>query len=416
MAKVSWMSPDYPEIPYDGPPRNVAYIDQLSFDPDLQPKHSEIAGTDPASKILILDVDILEATGREPYRGDVLISGQKFAHIGTIPNKKLLLEDNSVRVFHGKGRTLMPGLGDAHTHFTWNGGDLDQLAELGVEEHTLLTARSAECFLDSGYTMCFGAASAKKRLDVVIRDAINAGDIPGPRFLANGQEMARRGGELVGGITAFADGPEEMRQVIREHIELGVDQIKLSMSGESITEIRDAEDCYYEPEETAACVDEAHKHKKRVCSHARARESVQQSIDYGVDVIYHASYIDEKGMDDLEKRKSKHIVAPAINCDYGFAWTPHGTYARDLAHFVERFGFTPHESIIAATYGVAKLFMRSHEMGQIKEGNYADCLIVEGNPLENIRMLQDHDLLNIIIINGRVHKAGVKDPVIDFAG
>ena len=62
-----------------------------------------------------------------------------------------------------------------------------------------------------------------------------------------------------------------------------------------ITEIRDAEDCYFTREETAACVDEAHKHKKRVCSHARARDSVQQSIDFGVDVIYHASYIDEKG-------------------------------------------------------------------------------------------------------------------------
>jgi imidazolonepropionase-like amidohydrolase len=62
-----------------------------------------------------------------------------------------------------------------------------------------------------------------------------------------------------------------------------------------ITEIRDAQDCYYEPEETAACVDEAHKRGKRVCSHARSRQSVQQSIDYGVDVIYHASYIDEKG-------------------------------------------------------------------------------------------------------------------------
>lgn len=107
----------------------------------------------------------------------------------------------------------MPGLGDSHAHFTWNGGALDQLANLGVEEHTLLTARSAECFLDSGYTMCFGAASAKKRLDIVIRDAINAGDITGPRFLANGQEMARRGGELVAGITAYADGPEEMREV-----------------------------------------------------------------------------------------------------------------------------------------------------------------------------------------------------------
>lgn len=107
----------------------------------------------------------------------------------------------------------MPGMGDAHTHMTWNGGDLDRLGQLGVEEHTLLTARGAECYLDSGYTMCFGAASAKKRLDIVIRDAINAGDIPGPRLLANSQEIARTGGELVGGITAFADGPEEMRRV-----------------------------------------------------------------------------------------------------------------------------------------------------------------------------------------------------------
>lgn len=76
MAKISWMSPDHPVEKYDGPPRNIAYIDQLSFDPDLQPKHSEIAGTDTASRILILDVNILEATGREPYRGDVLVASE----------------------------------------------------------------------------------------------------------------------------------------------------------------------------------------------------------------------------------------------------------------------------------------------------------------------------------------------------
>lgn len=80
----------------------------------------------------------------------------------------------------------------------------------------------------------FGAASAKERLDVVIRDAINAGDIPGPRYLANGKEMARRDGTLVAGITAYADGPDEMREVIRHHIKLGVDNIKLSMSGEEV--------------------------------------------------------------------------------------------------------------------------------------------------------------------------------------
>lgn len=206
----------------------------------------------------------------------------------------------------------MPGLGDAHTHFTWNGGDLDRLGELEVEEHVLLTARSAKCYIDSGYTMyvahshipwttysrlchrCFGAASAKDRLDVVIRNAINAGDIPGPRYLANGKEMARRDGELVAGITAFADGPEEMRSVIQHHIKLGVDNIKLSMSGEEvivplvfvdvtdinqkITEVRSAQDCYFTDEETAACVDEAHKAGVRLCSHARATESVKMCV------------------------------------------------------------------------------------------------------------------------------------------
>lgn len=102
----------------------------------------------------------------------------------------------------------MSGMGDAHTHFTWNGGDLARLGSLDVEEHVLLTMKSAQCFLDSGYTMCFGAASAKDRLDVVIRDAINAGDIPGPRYLANAKEIAKPNGELEPGITAFAEGPE----------------------------------------------------------------------------------------------------------------------------------------------------------------------------------------------------------------
>jgi septum formation topological specificity factor MinE len=83
---------------------------------------------------------------------------------------------------------------------------------------------------------CFGAASAKDRLDVVIRDAINAGDIPGPRYLANGKEIARRDGELVAGITAFADGPDEMREAIRHHVDIGDDNIKLSMSGEEVSQ------------------------------------------------------------------------------------------------------------------------------------------------------------------------------------
>ncbi|KAF4820312.1 hypothetical protein CGCTS75_v011272 [Colletotrichum tropicale] len=177
-------------------------------------------------------------------------------------------------------------------------------------------------------------------------------------------------------------------------------------------------------------------------------------VSQGVDVIFHASFVDNEGMEMLEKNRHTSIVAPAINWlvatayeaeafgytqeaadkagyvreldtavaglremhrrgivilpggDYGFAWTPPGTYARDLEHFVNFLGFTPHESIIAATAGVAALFMRSHELGRVRPGFLADCILVDGDPLEDISILQDHSRLNIIVINGRVHKAG----------
>ncbi|RSL63668.1 hypothetical protein CEP51_013271 [Fusarium floridanum] len=447
-------------------PGNVEFINNLKLDKGLQPKEYQIDGTHQRSKVLFTNVKILDSTGREPYAGDVLIeAGEKIAAVGQIPNKAELERDPLVRVFEGRGRTLMSGLGDRHTHFTWNGGDLNRLGELDVEEHVLLAIKSAQCFLDSGYTMCFGAAAAKDRLDVVVRDAINAGDIPGPRYLANAREIAKPEGELVAGITRFADGPQEMRDAIKYNIEtIGVDNVKLSISGEEITEIRSAQDCYFSDEEIIACVDEAHKRGKRVCAHARARDSVKMCVKHVVDMIYHGSYVDDEGMDMLERDKDKNIVVPAINWlyattyeadafgytyeaaekagykreldiavaglremhrrgivvlpggDYGFAWTPHGTYARDLEHFVKMLGFTPHESIVAAIAGVAALMMRGHELGKIQPGYYADCILVDGDPLEDISILQDHDKLNVIIMNGRVHKAGRKEYIRDMSG
>lgn len=99
--------------------------------------------------------------------------------------------------------------------------------------------------------------------------------------------------------------------------------------------------------------------------------------------------------------------------DYGFAWTPHGTYARDLEHFVKLLDFTPMEAILAATAGVAKLFMQENELGKVQPGYYADMILVDGNPLKDITILQDHAKLSVIMINGRIHKASPKD--IDFA-
>jgi hypothetical protein len=104
--------------PYNGPPRNLANIQAIKFDNTLQPKRYEILGTHPDSKILFTDVNILDSTGKDPYRGDVLIQGEKITKVGIVPDVEVLKNDPKVRVFHGKGRTLMSGLGDAHTQFT----------------------------------------------------------------------------------------------------------------------------------------------------------------------------------------------------------------------------------------------------------------------------------------------------------
>jgi imidazolonepropionase-like amidohydrolase len=404
----------------------------------------------PETPILFTNVRVLDGTGTEPFDGEVLVEGD---HIAAVGRPGTTRRPAGCRTIDGRGGTLMPGLCDAHTHFSWNNGtSLDALGEMGVEEHTLLTARSAKTYLDHGYTMCVGAASAKQRLDVVIRDAINAGELPGPRYLANGREIASTGGALVPSITNFVDGVDEMRKTVRGLIGVGVDLIKLILSGEEITGTQRAEDTYFTDAEIAVAVEEAHRRGVRVCAHARSAESVKMCLRTGVDIIYHGSFIDDEGMDELERQKDRVFVAPGINWliatledaapwgytpdlaeqvgykreleiaveglremhrrgirvlpggDYGFAWTPHGTYARDLEHFVKLLGFTPMEAILSATKLGGEIMDRPGELGQIRSGYLADLLLVDGDPLAEISVLQDRDRLAAIMKDGRFHK------------
>ncbi|WP_020111310.1 metal-dependent hydrolase family protein [Rhodococcus sp. 114MFTsu3.1] len=400
--------------------------------------------------VLFTNVRIFDSSGSDPFEGEVLVHGERIVEVrkgaGDLPQ-------DGARVVDGQGKFLMSGLCDAHTHFSWvNSADLPGLGTMGVEEHTLLCARSAQTYIDSGYTMCVGAAAAKPRLDVVIRNAINDGQIPGPRYLANCQEIAVTGGALVDGITAFADGPEEMRKQVRRNVEMGADLVKLSMSGEEITGNQHAEDNYFSDEETLAAVTEAHRRGLRVCSHARSGESVKMSLRNGVDIIYHASFIDDEGLDMLEEQKDRVFVAPGLNwlvatledaaafgyppeaaeaagykheleCaidglkkmkergirvlpggDYGFAWTPHGTYARDLAHFVNLLGYTTKETLLAATAFGGQIMRMPDDLGQVAPGFYADLILIDGDPLEDITILQDQSKIVGIMKDGRFHK------------
>jgi imidazolonepropionase-like amidohydrolase len=332
-----------------------------------------------------------------------------------------------------------------------------------VEEHTLESARSARKYLDMGYTMCVGAAAAKPRLDVVIRNYINSGKLPGPRYLANGPEIATIGGlgdlnpSHVAAYTfvEVITGPLEMRRTVRRLLKEGVDLIKLNLSGENLTSLP-ADHTPMADDEVSEAVTEARRRPGiRICAHARSAESVKLCVKYGIEMVYHASFIDEEGIDLLAAARDKHFVAPGVawlyqTChgasnwgvtpdvarsmgyfreleaciagvkrmkergirilpggDYGFAWTPHGTYAKDLAYFVELFDFTPMEAVLSATALGGEIMGRPNELGKVKEGYLADIILVDGDPLADITFLQDPKRIRAVMKDGVFHKKPV---------
>ena len=162
-----------------------------------------------------------------------------------------------------------------------------------------------------------------------------------------GMEMAPRDGALVAGITSFADTPEEVLSEVKRHVETGVDNVKLSMSGEEITESLRAEDTVFPDEHVHIAVEAAHAAGKRVCGHARSDESIMQCLQYGVDVIYHASFISDATMDALEAQKERIYVARecelacALRANAHFAPTAAINWLIATLNDAVAFGYTP---------------------------------------------------------------------------
>ena len=408
------------------------------------------------ASILFEDVEIIDGSGQDPYRGRVLVNGNRITNIDT--TDKTLKADT---VIDGGGRTLMPGLCDAHLHITWNDqATLEEITLMPPEEHLIHSINVAKKVLLAGITSGVGAAAARPRFDCVLRNAINAGDIIGPRYLANTQEITTSGGlgdtspvhvdiqELSFGWRV--SGPEEMRKAVRMFIKYGVDLIKLNLSGEEITGLP-AQKSPMSDEEVAMAISEISRYGIRACAHARSAESVRQCLNHGVQIIYHASYADEESIDELAKRKDEFFVGPGLawlkqtseaaadygippDCelakiyakelevaveglkrmhekgvrvvpggDYGFAWIPHGTNARDLELFVELIGMTPMEAIISATKLGGEIMGQAHELGLVKEGYYADLLLIDGKPLDDISILQAPEKISMVMKDGVIY-------------
>jgi imidazolonepropionase-like amidohydrolase len=410
---------------------------------------------------LFTNVRIIDGSGAQPYAGEVLVQGNRISRIGRGARSVPVA---GVTAIDAAGATLMPGMCEAHTHFGWvNSKTLDAIQKLPHEEHTLWAAQVAKQYLDHGWTSCVGAATPKPRLDCVIRNAINSGQIPGPRYLAASQEITVTGSlgddmlphlpfpEMSFGCVV--DGPESMRRAVRMFLKYGVDQIKLNLSGDNLVPGADARTNWMSDEEVAIAAREARVRGKRLASHARSSESVKQSLRHGIEVIYHASFTDEEGLDQLEAQKDKVFVAPGLSViirlldegevvgidnqtarnmgyereleaavgsmkamlkrgvrvlpggDYGFAWAPHGENAKDLGYFVKYLGMTPMEAIVSCTKWGGEIMMRGNELGLVKEGYLADLLLVDGDPLSNLAILQDPAKLLAIMKDGQFHKA-----------
>jgi imidazolonepropionase-like amidohydrolase len=406
------------------------------------------------SRILLTNARVWDGSGAASYPADVLVENDR---IRTVATDRGQLDPTGADVIDCNGMTLMPGLVEGHSHITFiNALRATDIGDTPPEEHTLIAARNARILLDHGFTSAYSAASAKLRIDVVIRNAIEAGELPGPRLRACGPEITVTGGlgderrahQFRDSFAMIADGPTEVMKLARLCVREGVDSIKLNISGDDHTHSGALPRTVMSEEEIRAGVTAAHSFNRKVNAHCRAAEAVKRAVRCGVDVIYHCEHADEEALDMLESVRDRVFVGPAIGLlhaavheapegalptgvrhgielglaaasrtypemkkrgirvviggDYGFARTPQGENARDIAHFVNHLGYSPAEALVCATsHGAALMGI---EAGQVREGYLADLLLVDGDPVADVNVLRNKDRLVGILKGGEAHK------------
>ena len=409
------------------------------------------------TQTLFTNIMVFDGTGKKTYPGEVLVQGNQVRTVAKGTNQ---IARDGAKTVDGGGATLMPGLVEAHAHVTYN--DCSQLPQIGAlppEEHMILALKNAKVMLDQGFTSLFSAAGTTKlRIEVALRDAINKGDFPGPRLLACSPEITSTGGlgderllhlnqESVGLI---ADGADEVLRAARLCAREGVDNLKINISGDQFARNCGMEALSYGDAEVAAAVWVARERGLNICTHARADAAVRMALKHGIDIIYHADFASAKTIDMIEAKKKKLFLAPAVGVvyttayeagdwgvtkevaenmqlfrklentyrvyqelrkrgvrvlpggDYGFAWNPIGTNARDLEHFVNLFGYSPAEALRAATQWGGELM--GLNLGVVKQGYLADLLLVDGDPTHDVTILQDRDNLLMVMKDGAFHK------------
>jgi imidazolonepropionase-like amidohydrolase len=402
---------------------------------------------------------VIDGTGRSPFeKGLVVVEGSKIGFVGKEGDIDLP-QGEDVEVIDVEGKTVMPGLIDSHVHIYTN-GESSEFTSLPIRDNPL--TRAMKCIprlkrdLEMGITTLRDGGSGWGWLEVALRDAINRGDIAGPRFFATGYHLTVTGGHgyflppWLANIpvhpeqsSVHCDGPDEWRKAARLQIYNGVDCLKLVASRDVISPgIATAPQATRE--ELKAAIDEAHKMGKKALVHAQGREAIMNAIEAGADSIVHGFWIDEECAEMMVKRdvylestnlyvrgimdKGKGdlpdwMVQKATECwkdkernfgmllekgvkisfgsDTGVPYIQHGNNARELSMFVE-LGMEPMQAIIAATKTAAEAIGIDNMVGTIETGKIADIIVVEGDPLEDINILHEENRIKMVMKEGVV--------------
>lgn len=366
-----------------------------------------------------------------------------------------------VRQIDARGGTIMPGLVEAHFHPTYfNVAALEDLdIKYPVEYVTLLAACNAKLALECGYTSARSGGSLFN-IDFWLKKGIEEDLLPGPRLASSGREICGAGGLMdwnpdfrkigMEGLVLLINGPHEARQAVRKLVKDGVEWVKTYPTGDAAApDVNDHHTLCMTFEEMHAVVETAHNHGLKVTGHCRATEGIKNALRAGYDAIEHGTFMDDEALDLLLTRdvgcvpalyfeqasiehgpefgmgqrvidghketleggaeSARRILRAGgrlgMGGDYGFAWNPHGDYAKELTFFVNYVGFTPLETITCATRNGAEILGRSHEIGTLEAGKLADVLIVDGDVLKDISVLEDRSRF-IAVLQGGVIKAG----------